>query len=280
MRVCLTTSISLALLFLCSCDGGFLVAAAAGYIAGSSEDNQTITPPSCPPADWQFPCVELRDDCDGNPRNGCESSLETPANCGACGSPCVLPNALTSCAGGMCAVLQCATGWSDHDRIAANGCEYDLSFPQEPTATWTPCGAYTADCDGDMTLCDQGNCEASEGSVTAGDAIVNGCETDVVSDPLNCGACGRVCPPVNRPNAEPACVHGQCVSRCVTMQDPQNGDRVYANCYDDSMSPASQKTFTVDDNGCETDLNSAPNDCGVCGHACESQENCDTGICK
>jgi hypothetical protein len=113
-------------------------------------------------------------DCDGNPANGCETSLTTATDCGACGVPCALPHAATSCAAGSCKVLSCDAGAFDCDGNAANGCEA------------TPCGdgahcAAGAGCTSQVCL--GGFCA----SPACNDHAKNGAETDV--------DCGGACPP-------------------------------------------------------------------------------------
>jgi hypothetical protein len=44
--------------------------------------------------------------------------------------PCALPHATPSCNSGVCAILSCAPGFADCDKVAANGCEVDLT--QDP----------------------------------------------------------------------------------------------------------------------------------------------------
>jgi len=63
------------------------------------------------------------DNCDGNAANGCETVLNTLANCGACGVTCQRPNAIESCASGSCQLVSCSAGFADCDGNAANGCE-------------------------------------------------------------------------------------------------------------------------------------------------------------
>lgn len=41
-------------------------------------------------------------DCDGNPNNGCEQTLDGLAHCGACGRSCSVESGLASCNGGVC----------------------------------------------------------------------------------------------------------------------------------------------------------------------------------
>ena len=62
--------------------------------------------------------------CDGNTPNGCETNVLTSnANCGACGSVCMLANASAACGGGTCNLQSCNAGYYNLDNVAANGCE-------------------------------------------------------------------------------------------------------------------------------------------------------------
>jgi len=63
-------------------------------------------------------------DCDGNPANGCEVNTQTkPANCGACGNVCSIPNGAPACATGTCRVANCSAGFADCNAMASDGCE-------------------------------------------------------------------------------------------------------------------------------------------------------------
>ncbi|MFY2558437.1 Ig-like domain-containing protein [Corallococcus terminator] len=69
-------------------------------------------------------CVTGFLDCDGNPSNGCETSMmDDAANCGACGTVCGgAASASGVCGAGTCG-LGCAVGTFDCDGNAVNGCE-------------------------------------------------------------------------------------------------------------------------------------------------------------
>jgi hypothetical protein len=100
-----------------------------------------------------------------------------------------------------------------------------------------PCVMPTKDCDAN----------ASTG--------VNGCETDVSTDRLHCGDCGRPCAPGFD------CLDGTCQPRC----GPAVGD-----CDDNSATGVG---------GCETGLLASNAHCGACGHACTGGATCVDGIC-
>jgi hypothetical protein len=73
----------------------------------------------------------------------------------------------------------------------------------------------------------------------------NGCETNLLTDPDHCGACGEDC---NTPFGTGACVEGECaVANCNTNFGDCDGEA---------------------DNGCETNLVGNAMHCGGCGNAC------------
>jgi hypothetical protein len=89
------------------------------------------------------------------------------------------------------------------------------------------CGAGTADCDQDLT---------------------NGCETNIASDPQNCGGCGVGCLP--RANATVGCASQACtLSSC----NPN-----YKDCN------------SLEADGCETNIATDPQNCGACGTTCQA----------
>lgn len=67
--------------------------------------------------------------CDNNAANGCETSISTVQNCGACGINCSsLPFvAATDCVSGICTIQSCAAAWADVDGLSGNGCEFSLN---------------------------------------------------------------------------------------------------------------------------------------------------------
>lgn len=141
------------------------------------------------------PCDAGFADCDGNPANGCETNLNSDAsNCGACGNTC--PPGY-QCNNGSCTcppgTVDCGGQCVDISTDASNcgACGNICSFPNAQgicnagACQLGPCDAGFADCDGNSA---------------------NGCETNLITDNSNCGACGNACPPGF------SCQGGACVS--------------------------------------------------------------------
>ncbi|HMF41480.1 MAG TPA: hypothetical protein VKQ32_12330 [Polyangia bacterium] len=79
---------------------------------------------------------------------------------------------------------------------------------------------------------------------------------DLTSNVNNCGACGNVCQPV--PNAGPVCAASMCTFSCIPG---------FLNC--------NMAAF----DGCETNVNLDPNNCGGCGISCSPGTPCQMGVC-
>ena len=83
------------------------------------------------------------------------------------------------------------------------------------------------------------------------------CGADLKSDPLSCGACGRVCPSADR--TLPVCLKGECRQVCRVGYGECDGD------------PA-----TV----CETEVLRDPCHCFRCGARCPAGQFCVAGVCQ
>lgn len=189
-------------------------------------------------------CVAGREDCDGDPTNGCEVDTDGDVfNCGGCGFGCGPDNV---CSGGVCALGACPPGRDDCNAFAGDGCETEL------TTDPGNCGACGNFC-GPSSNCVSGACACVSGASDCNMAPSDGCEVFTASDPSNCGACGNVCPPDNFCSAG-SCVLGTC---------PPD----HADCNMDPM------------DGCEVFTDTDSSNCGACGNACGPSSFCDFGGC-
>lgn len=143
-------------------------------------------------------CKDNYADCNGDlthpDGDGCETNLNDDAgNCSQCGVACP-PG--TVCEAGMCG---CSCGSS---------CFHGLG--SDPTN----CGACGNACEaapGAEAVCNNGVCESRcrPGRADCDHDLGNGCETNVFSDPVNCGGCGIRCTGTEGQ----ACVEGRCTMK-------------------------------------------------------------------
>ncbi|AKU97438.1 hypothetical protein AKJ09_04102 [Labilithrix luteola] len=93
------------------------------------------------------------------------------------------------------------------------------------------------------------------------------CQTNLSSDPNNCGECGSVCPETfGYLNMTSSCVNGACVPACgKTLVN--GGFNNWADCN------------KILEDGCEVSLSRDPNNCGACGNKCPDGVNCLDGKC-
>lgn len=200
-----------------------------------------LSPPSCPVGFG---------DCNHTLIDGCETNLNTTANCGACGHVCQQVGGTNACvlqgAGYVCKP-SCDATHDDCDGDPDNGCEADLTSAQH-------CGACNAKCENPhgTTVCStQGagwfcvpSCAAGWAACGAPQA---GCTTRIDDDPDHCGGCGRSCALTNVQAR--TCSGGLCRPTCVSP---------WADC--------SRPAAPAADNGCETDGTSDPGESdNLCG---------------
>lgn len=205
--------------------------------------------PSCEESGCQIECDEGFADCDPD-RPGCEQSVDDVLSCGDCGRECPSPAGETPfCLDGECGSTPCPDGFGNCDGLG-DTCEEDL------TDDVTNCGRCRGLCTVSngtpncvdsacgIQSCEAGwdNCDTDE----AGGGYANGCETNTDEDPMNCGACGRVCPSAN---GTPSCVDGECRIACNAGWDDCSGG--------------------VTD-GCETNTTSDKGNCGACDRDCDA----------
>jgi hypothetical protein len=171
-----------------------------GACAGGCGPFQACTEGTCS-------CEAGFGDCDGQKRNGCETALNTIADCGACGVLCGATNAAGSCATGRCE-LRCDAGFSDCDASMANGCETPYaSCSDRPGGGCAPesgeamcarlgktCGALVAvDNCGTTRQVECGTCPDGEtcGLLVANLCAPTGCRAE--SDAALCARLGKNC---------------------------------------------------------------------------------------
>jgi hypothetical protein len=267
--------------------------------SGSTACIEGVCAPICEPG--------RSDDCDGDPRNGCETDLSTDTrSCGACGVACANENGTTSCVAGRCTPT-CALGYSDCDDLPANGCETSLATNPNH------CGGCGTACDSSFQICAERSCQISMCMPGRGDCDQNrsDCETDLTRTVSSCGFCGNRC---MTPNGAPSCTAGACsisscnagyancdsnvangcevtlatnVSHCGSCGSPCSNAHGGTSCAGGSCAPTCSSGWASCDgnqrNGCETALTSVTN-CGMCGNVCpNSMANatpvCNAGIC-
>jgi len=173
-------------------------------------------------------------DCDGDPSNGCETSIiNNASNCGMCGRACGTGQqcAFTTC--------RCPVGWEF--------CGTRCTLLQSDFNNCGACGVVCRSPNGTPT-CTAGRCNVtcptSDRRADCDDDPSNGCETDLRTSPDHCGGCRMAC---SSAGAVQACVNSACTPTC---------NSGFANC------------DGVGNNGCEVDIANSPTNCGSCGYSC------------
>ncbi|MBL8604803.1 MAG: hypothetical protein JNK72_22945 [Myxococcales bacterium] len=209
-------------------------------------------------------CTSGTADCDNNTANGCETNTNTSVlNCGACGRTCpTLPNASTTCTGGLCGLGACATGFANCDNNPTNGCETNL------TNTVGSCGACGRACSFANASATCANSTCALGTCNAGFAncdgnAANGCETNINTTLAACGACGRVCAAPTGGSA--TCTGGTCVQACPAGQSNCGGvcRPTGAACTSAGTGGCAQ-TGTIVCSGTTTTCSAVPRTSGTC----------------
>ena len=193
-------------------------------------------------------------DCDPSAPDldGCETSLATAANCGACGRACdkTTSQGATCKDGTTCSYTGCSPGFAD-----CNTTPPDIDGCEKPTmaAACAACGgtcdtthSVGAACDTDGgTTCRYTGCAMGFANCNTTPPDTNGCETPTTTA-TNCGVCGRSCDTKTSTGATCTgtnCTYGGCAPG-------------FANC----------DTTAGDTNGCESSLSSTAT-CGGCKNA-------------
>lgn len=255
----------------------------------------------CVEGECKLGCSTARMDCNGLAEDGCEVDVTRDAkNCGLCGNACP--------ANFACSSGECVCNIPDSCGACGDVCPPDEEppFPDE----WNM-----------MRSCVSGACNVpvcaqffADCNLDSGNPASDGCETNVSSDPKNCGGCGVECGAEEYCmviDQRPTCVC-PCGASCFSLSDDiDNCGACGFACPGDARSvkmtttpngdpdPAHGKPVCVTgicdykcsanwgdcdgniDNGCETDLRRDPHNCGACGVRCEGVEGqaCIDGQC-
>lgn len=181
-------------------------------------------------------------DCNRNVGDGCEQRLDDLIHCGECATPCAPANATGSCAGGVCAILECLPGYANCAGGDGDGCETSLASVSNCGACGRTCGTVAS---GSMA-CRAGDCvigACDTGRADCNASIADGCET-ALGTTSDCSSCGDAC---ELAHATEICSAGACgISSC---------DAGWGDC--DGVTAT----------GCETPLDNAAN-CGSCEVRC------------
>jgi hypothetical protein len=155
-----------------------------------------------------------------------------------------------SCSGGVCAP-SCTNGFQDGSETGVDcGGGTCPGCPLGGGCTVDNDCVTTTQCSGGQCVCDPGR---SDCNGVPGD----GCEVNTQFDNTNCGACGNVC---TLPNAAEICNMAQClIAFC---------DSGYSDC----------NGITAD--GCETNTQFDPNNCGGCNVVCPNPLTCVNAVCN
>jgi hypothetical protein len=204
-----------------------------------------------------YACNVGFNDCDHKVSNGCETNLMTdPSNCGTCGSACASGQSCVSgaCTGGMGTI----------------SCNTTADCPAEANTSSATCSSNIC-----IYACNMGfnDCDHN---------VANGCETNLMTNPSNCGICGNVCA------SGQSCIGGACtggggtISCTTSAQCPAEANAGPGTCSSNICIYACNSGFNDCDhnvnNGCETNTANNLNNCGACGQVCVPPPNA-SAIC-
>ena len=185
----------------------------------------------------------------------CEDTQDDPNHCGSCTKVCTTPpHASVTCEMSKCAIGNCATGFGDCNGVESDGCETNFSNDPKHCGSCTKACAPNETCTGGLCVGGCGMGQTCQPGFTCCDAM--NC-ANTTNDPSNCGMCDNKCPPIA--HGTPACAGSMCkIGSC---------DMGFADCNNDPT------------DGCETNTNNDPQNCGGCNHPCGANGVCMNGMC-
>ncbi len=152
-------------------------------------------------------CLTGHGDCNNDPTDGCENTLDSPADCGACGASCpAVTNAAPTCTAPAQCGFACDPGYADCNTDPSDGCEVDTQTDVNNCGT---CGnACPVGFAATGATCNGGTCAAvcnpGGNYIDCDGKASTGCEVDSWGDNANCGTCGTVCAGTT------SCLQGTC----------------------------------------------------------------------
>jgi len=170
-------------------------------------------------------------DCNNNKlSDGCEINLTNDvSNCNACGRVCSTQNIARACVSGSCETPACNAGFADcNNNKQSDGCEINL---MNDVSNCNACGRVCST-QNIVRACVSGSCETPTCTLGFADCNNNkqsdGCEINLMTDVLNCNACGRVC---STANVNRACSGGSCqAGTCTGGYQDCNGNMQSDGC--------------------------------------------------
>jgi hypothetical protein len=213
--------------------------------------------------------------------------------------------------GEQCASFHCV-GFCGMGGACVNGltccsplCVNTATNPADCGACGNACGPYphaVAGCA--QSACTLGGCFL--GFADCNGVTADGCETAINTDPANCGACGKACPPGDGcsggtcvgPCGPTGCPGGEacCGALCANTQFDDNNcggcgnicgavpqgttSCVSASCRITSCAPGFADCNGQVADGCEVDTLTDPGNCGFCGNGCGLGQTCVGGVCQ
>ena len=154
---------------------------------------------SCGDAQCRPVCALSWGDCNGNPRDGCETDTSNNrSHCGGCGLACVNPNGTTRCGDSLCKPT-CSPGYGDCNGNSRDGCETAL-------ATVEVCGSCNVDEECPTAFfCNSGVCTKKRGNGGAC-AAARECQSAVCTDGVCCNTdCTGTCRSCKLPGSVGLC---------------------------------------------------------------------------
>jgi hypothetical protein len=98
-------------------------------------------------------CNQGFGDCNNDPKDGCETSLNTLTNCGACNNTCTIPeNGDVTCQNGTCTATACDKGWDSCDNDPNTFCETRIDTVENCGRCGQACNSKTSN------RCRNGSC--------------------------------------------------------------------------------------------------------------------------